>query len=121
MVLLINLLLVWSAICANAQTTSRPSVELDGQAAQVIVDLGGGSIAQFQFKDQHLNPLGWNSGEPAPAHPMGHFVCLDRWGAPSEAERQNGMLFHGEAFHVMWNVAAAASFVDARRRPVHNF
>jgi hypothetical protein len=105
MVLLLNLLLVLSAICANAQTTSRPSVQLDGKAAQVIVDLAGGSIVQFQFKDQRVNPLSWTSGEPAPAHPMGHFVCLDRWGAPSEAERQNGMPFHGEASYVMWNVA----------------
>jgi hypothetical protein len=33
---------------------------------------------------------------------MGHFLCLDRWGAPSEAESRNGMPFHGEASHVLW-------------------
>jgi hypothetical protein len=57
MVLLINLLLVWSAISANAQTTSRPSVELDGQAAQVIVDLGGGSIARLRKCQLMIGPL----------------------------------------------------------------
>ena len=100
-----NLVVALTAICANAQTTSRPTVVLDGQAAQVVVDLGGGSIVQFQFKDQRLNPLSWNSGDAAPAHAMGHFLCLDRWGAPSQAESQNGMPFHGEASHVTWNVA----------------
>ncbi len=91
-------------MCADAQTTTSPSVVLTGQAAQVKVDLGGGSIVQFQFLDQRLNPLSWTSGEPSAAHPMGHFLCLDRWGAPSDAESQNGMPFHGEASHVMWNV-----------------
>jgi len=104
MALFRNLVAALIAICANAQTTSRPTVVLDGQTAQVMVDLGGGSIVQFQFKDQRLNPLSWTSGEPAPAHPMGHFLCLDRWGAPSQAESQNGMPFHGEASHVTWNV-----------------
>ena len=88
-----NLVVALSAICANAQTASRPTVVLDGQTAQVMVDLGGGSIVQFQFKDQRLNPLSWTSGEPAPAHPMGHFLCLYRGGAPSQAESQNGMPF----------------------------
>ena len=36
---------------------------------------------------------------------MGHFLCLDRWGPPSEAERRNGMPFHGEASRVMWRLA----------------
>jgi hypothetical protein len=35
---------------------------------------------------------------------MGHFLCLDRWGAPSEAEKNNGMPFHGEAANVVWKI-----------------
>jgi hypothetical protein len=35
---------------------------------------------------------------------MGHFLCLDRWGAPSDAEAKNGMPFHGEAGWVAWKV-----------------
>jgi hypothetical protein len=85
----------------------RPTVVLDGHAARVAVDPGGGSIVQFQFTGQNLNPLTWTSGEPAPAHPMGHFLCLDRWGPPSEAESKNGMPFHGEASHVTWKVVRA--------------
>ena len=33
---------------------------------------------------------------------MAHFLCLDRWGQPSEAELRNGMPFHGEASRVEW-------------------
>ena len=71
------------------------------------VDLGGGSIVQFQINGHALNPLTWTSGEPEPAHPMGHFLCLDRWGPPSEAESKNGMPFHGEAAHIVWRVVRA--------------
>jgi hypothetical protein len=102
-----NLIFILGALPALAQTmiNGRPSLVLGGKAAEVVVDLGGGSIVGFQFKDQRLNPLTWTSDEPAPAHPMGHFLCLDRWGAPSEAESRNGMPFHGEASHVTWRMA----------------
>lgn len=103
---LLAMLVMLLALTAAAQTVidGRPSVVLEGRVAQVAVDLGGGSIVQFQFKDQHLNPLSWTSDEPGQAHPMGHFLCLDRWGAPSDAESKNGMPFHGEASHVQWTV-----------------
>jgi hypothetical protein len=94
------LFLVGLTVASSAAQT----VVLDAGAAQAAVDLGGGSIVQFQFKDQRLNPLTWKSGEPGAAHPMGHFLCLDRWGPPSEAESRNGMPFHGEASHVVWKV-----------------
>jgi hypothetical protein len=38
---------------------------------------------------------------------MGHFLCLDRWGAPSAAEERNGMPFHGEASRVLWKVLSS--------------
>ncbi len=68
------------ALSAGAQTgiQGRPSIVLEGRVAEVKVDLGGGSIVGFQFKDQRLNPLSWTSDEPGQAHPMGHFLCLDR-------------------------------------------
>jgi len=91
---------------------NRPSVVLEGNAARVTVDLGGGSIVQFQITGRALNPLAWTSGEPASAHPMGHFLCLDRWGPPSEAESKNGMPFHGEAAHVTWRVVRGPSRKD---------
>jgi hypothetical protein len=91
-------LLTAVAISCSAQT-----LVLDGGVAQAAVELGGGSVVRFQFKGR-LNPLTWTSGEPGPARPAGHFLCLDRWGPPSDAESNNGMPFHGEASHVVWKV-----------------
>jgi hypothetical protein len=104
-----RIFLAAALVSCAAQTVVdiRPSVVLEGKAARVAVDPGGGSIVQFQINGQDLNPLTWTSGEPAPAHPMGHFLCLDRWGPPSEAESKNGMPFHGEASHVTWQVVRA--------------
>jgi hypothetical protein len=104
-----RIFLAAALVSCAAQTIveSRPAVVLEGNAARVAVDLGGGSIVQFQLNGHALNPLTWTSGEPAPAHPMGHFLCLDRWGPPSEAESKNGMPFHGEASHVAWKVVRA--------------
>jgi len=92
---------------ANAQSThaGRRAAILKGQAAQVVVDLAGGSIVNFQFNDQELNPLVWaNSGPTDEARPMSHFICLDRWGAPSAAELKQGMVFHGEATRMQWKL-----------------
>ena len=52
-----------------------------------------------------VNPFSWASpgaGDSAP-HGFGHFLCLDRWGPPSEAEGANGMPYHGEAPNVAWH------------------
>ena len=95
----------------NAQTMldGRPVVVLDSDAAQVVIDLRGGSIVKFSLRDVPLNPLGWNNLGPAgEARPMSHFLCTDRWGQPSEAEGKNGMPYHGEATRVEWKVIRAA-------------
>jgi hypothetical protein len=92
------------------QTTEegRPAVVLSNSAARMVIDLGGGSITQFQFKDQGLNPLRWaNSGPATELRPMSHFLCLDRWEQPSQSEIKNGMPFHGEATRVRWEVGEA--------------
>jgi len=48
----------------------------------------GGTLAKLVLRD----------GEPlSPLATMGHFLALDGFGAPSEAERVAGMPFHGEA------------------------
>ncbi|HZO92025.1 MAG TPA: DUF4432 family protein [Chthonomonadaceae bacterium] len=86
----------------------RRSLVLEGQTAQLVVDIGGGSFTNFHLRSQGLNPLEWGAVDESMApHPMGHFLCLDRWGAPSEAEAKNGMPFHGEAAHVEWQVVQA--------------
>lgn len=84
----------------------RPTVVLDSGVARLMVDLLGGGIVGFEFKDAPLNPFTWEQkGGEQEARPRGHFLCLDRWGAPSDAEKANGMPFHGEASKVLWKVA----------------
>lgn len=92
---------------AQAETffNGRPSLILEGKAARLVVDLGGGSIVDFRLRAQSINPLEFDSGEAAVLKPLGHFLCLDRWGPPSEAEKRNGMFFHGEAARVEWTIS----------------
>lgn len=88
-------------------------VVLRGETSQVSVAVGGGGIVEFRFLDQQTNPLNWDIGdlEPKPdgkPYLRGHFVCLDRWGTPSDAEKKHGMPFHGEAPRIVWEVVQPA-------------
>lgn len=87
----------------------RKQVVLEGQCALLSVDVAGGSIVDFHLNDQKLNPLTWNYPEKGDTKPrfMGHFICFDRWGAPSAQESKNGMPFHGEAATVEWDVLSS--------------
>lgn len=94
----------------------RPTLELNGNAARLVVDLGGGSISDFHLGEDGLNPLQWDSwsfGDTPEADPpltprsMGHFLALDRWGPATEAEMSHGMGFHGEASVAWWSVRQA--------------
>ena len=111
--LLAALLLVPALVAAQTQVKGRPALVLEGEVAQVVIDLGGGSIADFHLLEHGLNPLQWDSWSfdttpdeaPSPEpRSMGHFLCLDRWGPASEAEKANGMGWHGEATRVHWNL-----------------
>lgn len=85
--------------------------------AALSIDAAGGSLASFQL-GQRPNPLCWDSAvhdnlDPtvtAP-RPLGHFLCLDRWGPPSEEEERQGMPYHGEATsrHWHWRSSAASA------------
>ena len=96
-----------SANLVVAETTvkGRPVLILDGERAQLVIDLKGGSIASFHLTSQGVNPLEWGR-ERADLGPsaMGHFLCLDRWASVSQAEAANGMPGHGEASAVEWRV-----------------
>ena len=93
------------AAYAQNPVKPRPSVILESKVAKLVIDLAGGSISDFHLTDLPLNPLTWDSkGDTTSPRAMGHFLCLDRWGAPSTAEQRNGMPFHGEASRVVWRV-----------------
>ncbi len=102
-------LLLFCAASTAAQETEvngRRAVVLNGQSAQLVVDMAGGSIADFHFQEQGINPLEWNrQSRGTQAHSMGHFLCLDRWASASPAESSNGMPGHGEASNVEWQLS----------------
>ena len=92
---------VWSEVIVDG----RPSIVFEGEVAKAVVDIGGGAIVDFHLEKRPLNPLSWGQeGESTEDRWMGHFVCLDRWGAPGDGEAANGMPFHGEASRVGWQV-----------------
>lgn len=75
-------------------------ISLENSLALLIIRLSGGAFVDFHFKDQPLNPISFqDSGNPA-FH--GHFLCFDRWGLPTEAEKANGFDPHGEVNTLEW-------------------
>jgi hypothetical protein len=103
LVILILLPMVTTGV--ESRANGRRVVVLESEEARLAIDLAGGSIADFHLRKQGLNPLQWEEpGATTAPRPMGHFLCLDRWGAPSPAEQKNGMPFHGEASRVEWQV-----------------
>lgn len=102
---------------------------------RVTVLVEGGHIAEIADKARGVNPLWtppWPSIEPSTydrlKHPeygadaeskllagiMGHNLCLDLFGAPSEAEAAAGMTTHGEASVATYEVHSSASEITAR-------
>ena len=91
---------------------------VENEFLQILVTVEGGHIAAVTDKTTKLNPLWsppWPSLEPSlydeVKHPqygknseskllagiLGHNLCLDIFGGPSEAEAAAGMTVHGEA------------------------
>lgn len=96
---------------------NRQAVSLENEALETIVSVEGGHIAVIRDKSTGVNPLWsppWPSIEPSqydPAkHPeyggnaeskllsgiLGHNLCLDLFGGPSNEEAAAGMSVHGE-------------------------
>jgi len=102
---------LWAAAAHGATVVNgRSTVVLETPAARLLIDLGGGSIVDFHLAEGGLNPLHWlaPNDEKVAFRPMAHFLCLDRWGPPSEAEGRNGMPYHGEASRVQWKETSGA-------------
>jgi hypothetical protein len=97
---------------------NRRAVQAENDTLRVTATVEGGHVAEILHKPTGISPLWiphWESIEPSsydPArHPeygdidearllagiMGHNLCLDTFGRPSEAEAAAGMPVHGEA------------------------
>jgi len=113
------LLLLGTNLWADEDVRGRASLVLRGGPAQVVMDLAGGAIGEFRRRDRDLNPLNWGAPEVGEkgVRGFGHFLCLDRWGPPSEAEGRSGMPYHGEAPNVLWRsqgeLRTEAGFITA--------
>src|SRR3974390_364051 len=91
---------------------------LDNGVLELVIAVEGGHIAALTDKTTKINPLWsppWPSLEPSQydrvKHPqygdnseskllagiLGHNLCLDIFGGPSESEAAGGMTVHGEA------------------------
>lgn len=96
----------------------RRAARIENDKLRVTILEEGGHIAELLHVGTHVNPLWtppWPSIEPstydAARHPeygadaeskllsgiMGHNLCLDLFGGPSEAEAKAGVTVHGEA------------------------
>ena len=91
-----------------------PMLTISSPEASVSFDLRGGSLVDFHLTCSTVNPFTWvQNVEPKEEPLRGHFVCLDRWGAPSEAEIARGVPYHGEAPRVLWKATGSRTMTAA--------
>ena len=111
------------------------SVENDDLRVTVLDD--GGHIAEMLDKKTGINPLWtppWPSIEPSTYHEathheygagtdatllagiMGHNLCVDIFGGPSDDESAAGLTPHGEASIVRWDVEVSHTSLSMRAR-----
>ena len=106
----------------------RSAVAIENEAIRATMLVGGGHIAEITLKEQGVNPLWippWKGMEPSQFDPkehrgygsgaearllagiMGHNLCFDFFGPPSEEEAAAGLTVHGEASVVDWEITPA--------------
>ncbi len=114
---------------------NRRAVAIENDRLRVTVLIEGGHIAEIFHKQSGVNPLWtppWPSIEPSTYSPnrhpeygadseskllaglMGHNLCLDLFGAPSDEEAAAGMNVHGEASIVEYQIDAKDGELTAR-------
>src|SRR5689334_4220340 len=105
---------------------NRRAHVLENNELEIIVSVEGGHIAAVTDRAKKINPLWsppWPSIEPSNYSPsknpeygdnaeskllagiLGHNLCLDTFGGPSEAEAAAGMTVHGEASVAKYSIA----------------
>jgi hypothetical protein len=108
---------------------NRLAVQLESADLALTVLREGGHIAEIRHQPTGINPLWtppWPSIEPSAYDPvkhpeyglnaeskllaglMGHNLCMDFFGGPSEDEAAAGMSVHGEASVAQYDITVAA-------------
>ncbi|HYW46734.1 MAG TPA: hypothetical protein VE959_27960 [Bryobacteraceae bacterium] len=114
---------------------NRRAARIENDSVRVTATFVGGHIAEILDKASGVSPLWippWPSIEPTSysreRHPeygadsespllsgiMGHNLCLDLFGGPSEEEAAAGIIVHGEANLVPYDIAATGAGMTAR-------
>jgi hypothetical protein len=118
----------------------RRAATLENDALRVTVLEEGGHIAEIADKATGINPLwtpGWPSIEPSAYDPaahaiygggvdapvlaglMGHNVCLDIFGGPSDDEARAGLPVHGEVSTARFAIESAPASLTMRASLPH--
>jgi hypothetical protein len=87
-------------------------MQIENNSVSLQVNLNGGSYFDFHFKDMPINPISFHSKDPGGPVYMGHFLCFDRWGPPTNAEKENGFQHHGEVNTEIWKMLAGLQTKD---------
>ncbi|HTY62899.1 MAG TPA: hypothetical protein VMG30_11670 [Acidobacteriota bacterium] len=104
------LALAGTVLAGVPEFEGRPAVVLSNGKIELTVTLSGASLANLRLLDDptRLSPY-WNPARAArlaggdaqgagnAGGVLGHFLCLDGFGAPSQEELKAGYPFHGEA------------------------
>ncbi|HYZ86551.1 MAG TPA: DUF4432 family protein [Bryobacteraceae bacterium] len=105
------------AAASEVTYLNRRAVRLENEQLRVTATVEGGHIAEIRHKASGVNPLWtpiWPSIEPSKwnrSNPiygdyveshllsgiLGHNLCLDMFGPPSDSEAKQGLSTHGEA------------------------
>ena len=89
-------------------------ITISNKAATVSVDMLGGAITDFHLSANPVNPLTFKftpddmpENNRSGAYYQGHFVCMGRWGPPTEGEKAAGLPDHGQAANLLWTGSAS--------------
>lgn len=95
---------------------------LQNDAALLSVDLTGGAITSFRFKEEDVNPLNFcmkqETVDGAHYNFQGHFLCLGQWGDRSAGEEKAGLVKHGDFVRIAWDAATAGNGADMKATSV---
>lgn len=120
-ILLVNLCFILIA-CVDENQEKKPIVEdekvpqdqilqLKNPTLSLQINQYGGAYIGLELLENPLNPLTWKlQSEQMPPNNQkgaafaGHFLCLGRWGSPSEGEIQAGIPHNGEPSNTQWEL-----------------
>jgi hypothetical protein len=95
----------------NSTSQTARVLTLSNDKISVDIQLIGGAITSFKHTAVDVNPLSWKLTEAdMPANHKGsppfagHFLCVGRWGSPSAAEIEAGILHNGDVNAGEWKL-----------------